>query len=30
MRYELLNWFAMFGTAGTPPEILARANATIA
>ena len=24
--YELLNWFAMFGTAGTPPEIVERLN----
>ncbi|MEP7031087.1 MAG: tripartite tricarboxylate transporter substrate binding protein [Pseudolabrys sp.] len=24
--YELLNWFAMFGTAGTPPEIVSRLN----
>ena len=24
--YELLNWFAMFGTAGTPPEIIERLN----
>jgi len=22
--YELLNWFAMFGTAGTPPEVIER------
>lgn len=24
--YELLNWFAMFGTAGTPPDIVERLN----
>ena len=24
--YELLNWFAIFGTAGTPPEIVERLN----
>jgi tripartite-type tricarboxylate transporter receptor subunit TctC len=27
--YELLNWFAMFGTAGTPPEIVERLNGII-
>jgi tripartite-type tricarboxylate transporter receptor subunit TctC len=27
--YELLNWFAMFGTAGTPPEIIERLNGII-
>ncbi len=27
--YELLNWFAIFGTAGTPPEIVARLNAIV-
>lgn len=27
--YELLNWFAIFGTAGTPPEIVARLNGII-
>jgi len=27
--YELLNWFAIFGTAGTPPEIVERLNGTI-
>ncbi len=27
--YELLNWFAMFGTAGTPPEIVERLNVIV-
>jgi tripartite-type tricarboxylate transporter receptor subunit TctC len=27
--YELLNWFAMFGTAGTPPEIVDRLNGIV-
>jgi tripartite-type tricarboxylate transporter receptor subunit TctC len=27
--YELLNWFAMFGTAGTPPDIITRLNAIV-
>jgi tripartite-type tricarboxylate transporter receptor subunit TctC len=27
--YELLNWFAMFGTAGTPPEIVKRLNGIV-
>jgi tripartite-type tricarboxylate transporter receptor subunit TctC len=27
--YELLNWFAIFGTAGTPPDIVERLNGTI-
>ena len=27
--YELLNWFAVFGTAGTPPEIIERLNGII-
>ena len=27
--YELLNWFAIFGTAGTPPEIIERLNGII-
>jgi tripartite-type tricarboxylate transporter receptor subunit TctC len=27
--YELLNWFAMFGTAGTPPEIVERLNGVV-
>ena len=27
--YELLNWFAMFGTAGTPPEIVNRLNGIV-
>jgi tripartite-type tricarboxylate transporter receptor subunit TctC len=27
--YELLNWFAIFGTAGTPPGILERLNGII-
>src|SRR5207344_405517 len=27
--YELLNWFAMFGTAGTPPEIIERLNSIV-
>jgi len=27
--YELLNWFAMFGTAGTPPEIIERLNGIV-
>jgi tripartite-type tricarboxylate transporter receptor subunit TctC len=27
--YELLNWFAMFGTAGTPPEIVERLNSIV-
>jgi len=25
----LLNWFAMFGTAGTPPEIVERLNGIV-
>src|SRR5690242_2172668 len=28
-NYELLNWFAMFGTAGTPPEIVERLNGIV-
>jgi tripartite-type tricarboxylate transporter receptor subunit TctC len=28
-EYELLNWFAMFGTAGTPPEIVERLNSIV-
>ena len=28
-RYELLNWFGMFATAGTPPEIVNRLNAIV-
>lgn len=28
-RYELLNWFAMFGTAGTPPQIVERLNGIV-
>ena len=28
-EYELLNWFAMFGTAGTPPEIVERLNGIV-
>ena len=28
-EYELLNWFAMFGTGGTPPEIVERLNAIV-
>jgi len=28
-NYELLNWFAMFGTAGTPPEIVNRLNGIV-
>jgi tripartite-type tricarboxylate transporter receptor subunit TctC len=28
-RYELLNWFGMFATAGTPPEIVDRLNAIV-
>jgi tripartite-type tricarboxylate transporter receptor subunit TctC len=27
--YELLNWFAMFGTGGTPPEIVERLNGIV-
>ena len=27
--YELLNWFALFGTAGTPPEIVDRLNGIV-
>lgn len=27
--YELLNWFGMFATAGTPPEIVNRLNAIV-
>jgi tripartite-type tricarboxylate transporter receptor subunit TctC len=27
--YELLNWFAMFGTAGTPTEIVERLNGVV-
>jgi tripartite-type tricarboxylate transporter receptor subunit TctC len=27
--YELLNWFAMFGTAGTPPDVVERLNGII-
>ena len=27
--YELLNWFAMFGTAGTPHDIITRLNAVV-
>ena len=27
--YELLNWFALFGTAGTPPEIIERLNGIV-
>jgi tripartite-type tricarboxylate transporter receptor subunit TctC len=27
--YELLNWFAIFGTAGTPPDIVERLNSII-
>jgi tripartite-type tricarboxylate transporter receptor subunit TctC len=27
--YELLNWFAMFGAAGTPPEIVERLNSIV-
>ncbi len=27
--YELLNWFAMFGTVGTPPEIVNRLNGIV-
>jgi len=27
--YELLNWFGMFGTAGTPDEIVDRVNAIV-
>jgi tripartite-type tricarboxylate transporter receptor subunit TctC len=27
--YELLNWFAIFGTAGTPPGIIERLNGVI-
>ncbi|MBI2714780.1 MAG: tripartite tricarboxylate transporter substrate binding protein [Rhizobiales bacterium] len=27
--YELLNWFALFGTAGTPPEIVTRLNGIV-
>ena len=27
--YELLNWFGMFATAGTPPEIVDRLNAIV-
>jgi tripartite-type tricarboxylate transporter receptor subunit TctC len=28
-NYELLNWFAMFGTAGTPPETVERLNGIV-
>jgi tripartite-type tricarboxylate transporter receptor subunit TctC len=28
-RYELLNWFGMFATAGTPPAVVARLNGII-
>ena len=27
--YELLNWFAIFGTAGTPPDVVERLNGII-
>ena len=27
--YELLNWFAMFGTGGTPPEVVERLNGIV-
>jgi tripartite-type tricarboxylate transporter receptor subunit TctC len=27
--YELLNWFAIFGTAGTPPAVVERLNGII-
>jgi tripartite-type tricarboxylate transporter receptor subunit TctC len=27
--YELLNWFGMFATAGTPPEVIDRLNAIV-
>jgi tripartite-type tricarboxylate transporter receptor subunit TctC len=27
--YELLNWFALFGTAGTPPDIIERLNGIV-
>src|SRR5665213_1575873 len=27
--YELLNWFGMFGTAGTPPDIVERMNGIV-
>ncbi len=27
--YELLNWFALFGTAGTPPDIVHRLNGIV-
>ena len=27
--YELLNWFGMFGTAGTPPEVVNRLNGIV-
>jgi tripartite-type tricarboxylate transporter receptor subunit TctC len=27
--YELLNWFAMFGTGGTPPEVIGRLNGIV-
>jgi len=27
--YELLNWFAMFGTGGTPPEVIERLNGIV-
>src|SRR5260221_14762609 len=27
--YELLNWFAIFGTAGTPAEIVERLNGVV-
>ena len=27
--YELLNWFAIFGTAGTPPDVVERLNAIV-
>jgi tripartite-type tricarboxylate transporter receptor subunit TctC len=28
-NYELLNWFAIFGTAGTPPDVVERLNGII-
>jgi tripartite-type tricarboxylate transporter receptor subunit TctC len=27
--YELLNWFALFGTAGTPPDVVERLNGIV-